>query len=129
MPKTAKIVLDTNFLMIPGQIGLDIFKEIEKGVSKKIEMFICSGSLKELQKLTEKGKGTDKRAAKLALDLIENKNIQIIPTEPGHVDDRLVDLSKQGYLIATQDLNLKKRLKKYVYLRQKRYIEIRGVMD
>ncbi|MFW6013917.1 MAG: PIN domain-containing protein [Nanoarchaeota archaeon] len=129
MPKTAKIVLDTNFLMIPGQIGLDIFKEIERGISKRIELFICSGSLKELQKLTETGKGVNKRAAKLALELIENKNIQIIPTEPGHVDDRLVELSKQDYLIATQDLGLKKRLKKYVYLRQKKYIEIRGVMD
>ncbi len=129
MPKTAKIVLDTNFLMIPGQIGLDIFKEIEKSLSKKIELFTCSGTISELQKLAETTKGSDKRAARLALELIQNKNIQIIPTEPGHVDDRLVELSEKGYLIATQDLNLKKRLKKYMYLRQKKYVEIRGVMD
>ncbi len=129
MPKTTKIVLDTNFLMIPGQFGVDVFKEIENTVYSKIELLICSGSLKELQKLTETGKEADKRAAKLALKLIENKNIQIIPTCPGHVDDKLVELSQEGYLIATQDLELKKRLKKFIYLRQKKYIEMRGATD
>ena len=129
MSKIHKIVLDTNFLMIPGQFGVDIYKEVEKAVYGKIEVFICSGSLNELAKISESGKESDKKAANIALKLVEKKKIQIVPTETEHVDDKLVELSQEGYIVATQDLGLKKRLKRYIYLRQKKYVEMRGVTD
>lgn len=130
MSKIAKIVLDSNFLMIPGQIGLDIFEEIAKAVNSKYELCISAGTIKELQKIMETAKQADRTAAKIGLDLIKKKKIKIIEAEDDYVDDELVKLSEnENYLIATQDTGLKKRLKRYIYLRQKKFIEIRGNID
>lgn len=129
MSESAKVILDTNFIMIPEQVGLDIFDEIQKSLYKPVKLFVCSGTINELQKLTNTGKGSDKRAAKLALRLLDEKNIEIIDTKDKFVDDALVELSDRGYIVATQDLGLKKRLNKYLYMRQKKFIEIRGTAD
>ena len=57
--------------------------------------------------------------------MIESKNIQTIASE-GYADDALVELAKKGYVIATLDAELKKRLKKegakILTLRQKKYV-------
>ncbi|MFW5990927.1 MAG: PIN domain-containing protein [Nanoarchaeota archaeon] len=124
-----KVILDTNFLMIPGQVGTDVFEEVPNAFSKPVKLFVCSGSLKELEELTTKGKGADKRAAKLALQLVDFRDPEVIETGEKHVDDALVELANEGYWVATQDLELKRRLKNFIYMRQKKFIEIRGSKD
>ena len=70
----------------------------------------------------EEQRGKYKRAAKLALGIIKAKGIKKIAGE-GYVDDLLISFSKQGYLVLTQDINLKKRLTKpYLTIRQKKRI-------
>lgn len=121
------VILDTNFVMIPGKEGLDVFRKIRDALYKPVRFYVCSGTLMELEKLKTSGKGADKRAAKLALTLLQDA--EVIETNNQHVDDALVELSGQGYLVATQDLGLKRRLGRYLYMRQKKFIEIRGTTD
>lgn len=124
-----KLVLDTNFLMLPGQFGVDIFTELVNALDFPFELFTTEGNERELQKLREEGNAKDRTAANIALELIKAKNLKIIPLERDKdVDDSLVELAGQGYVIATADKGLQRRLKSYIYARQKKYIEIKGVL-
>jgi len=115
-----KVVLDTNFLLIPGQLGVDIFEEIRKCMDVPYELYIVSGTLDELD-IIEKDK--NRTAARIARELLKQHKVAVIPST-GHVDDVLAELS-EDCIIATQDAGLKRRLKgKKLVLRQKKYIEL-----
>lgn len=122
-----RIVLDTNFLMIPSEFGVDIFDGIDKACTFNYKLYVAENSIKELEKILVKGKGQEKRAAKLALELIKAKALNIIPMEsPKYTDSLLVELGEKGYIIATQDKELKTRLKEIgaqrMVLRQKKRV-------
>jgi len=119
------VVLDTNFLMIPGQIGVDIFQELQNSLDFPYKLCILSGTLVELDKIIEKDKNEDKIAARIAKELIDKEKIEIIESE-SDVDSDLAAISKKpGVVVATQDTELKKRIHgKIIVLRQKKYIEL-----
>lgn len=121
-----KIILDTNFLLIPAQFKVDIFSEIQRIADFKYQLFVLDKTLDELNKIIKQQKGRHKAAAKLALALIKNKKVKTIKTSSEkYVDDLLVEYSKKGAIIATQDLGLKNRLKKpYIILKQKKYLAL-----
>ena len=127
MTSTKKVILDTNFSLIPAQFGVDIFEGINNILLGRNEVFMLDKSIKELEKIAEEQKGALKRQVKLTKALIEAKSIKIIATEGKEsVDDILVNYSKQGYYIATQDKELKRRIKgNTIILRQKKYVELR----
>lgn len=120
-----KVILDTNFLLIPEQFKVDIFAELEKLFGIKIELYIIDKTIDELKAI----KGKDKFAAKLALQLIEKRNINQLTSEE-YVDDAIVSICQRDktFLVATNDSMLKKRLKKggiiTIELRQKKYLTI-----
>ncbi|MBI3031923.1 hypothetical protein HYY69_00470 [Candidatus Woesearchaeota archaeon] len=124
MPDGKKILLDTNFLLIPGSLGVDIFRELENTCNFNYELYVLDKSLEELKKIVEQQTGKDKQAAQLALKLVQAKKIKIltIPSQD-YVDDILVHL-KDEYIIATQDKDLKRKLKNVLVLRQKKYIQL-----
>ena len=126
MLKIQKIVLDSNFLMIPGQFGVDIFEELRNKLDFPYKLFIVKNTIAELNKIIEKAKNRDKIAARIGLELIKTKSINIIDCdESAIVDDELVMLSNDGCIIATQDKELKSRIaNKKIVLRQKKYIEL-----
>lgn len=124
-----KIILDTNFLMIPFQFNLDIFAEIDRIINEKYEICTIDKVILELKKLQESSlKGRDKESAKLALRLIEIKDIKVIKTDKGYADNALFDMSSYDVIIATQDKVLKDRLRikevPYIYMRSKNHLEI-----
>jgi uncharacterized protein len=127
MTSAKKIILDTNFVLIPAQLNVDIFEEITKTIPGQPGLFILDKSIKELQKIAEEQKGALKRQVKLTLELIQAKNVNIIPTEGDEsVDNLLVEYAKQGYTIATQDKELKQRIgTNIIVLRQKKKIELK----
>jgi uncharacterized protein len=130
MPLMRKLVLDTNFLMIPGQLGVDIFEELRKSCNFPYELYTTSGNLEELKKIRETGNTKDRRAAKVAEELVKAKNLKIVAVERDKsIDDSLVELSDMGYLVATADRELQKRIKNYAFLRQKKYISFKGVKE
>jgi len=121
-----KILLDTNFLLIPAQFNIDIFSEIDKIMLEKYQLYTLDKVIYELKSIQKNKKQSQKNrnAAKLALQLIKAKKLNIIKTkEDKPVDDLIVDL--KGYIIATQDIGLKKRLKaKILTLRAKKKLII-----
>ncbi len=125
-----KILLDTNFLLIPWQFKVDIFTQIDDIAHFKYGLFILDKALDELKKIVEEQKGKDKDAAKVALKLIAIKNIGIIKTEEGGETDEIIlkTASKDDFIVATQDKDLKRRLinqgVSVIILRQKKTLAI-----
>jgi rRNA-processing protein FCF1 len=122
-----KIILDTNFLTIPYQFNIDIFEEIDRIIEENYEVMTLDGVVRELKALM-KAKGKNAVAAKLGLELIKKKNIKIINTKEKNVDITIVAISDKDTIVATNDRNLRKKLKnkniKTLYLRSKKRLEM-----
>jgi rRNA-processing protein FCF1 len=68
--------------------------------------------VKELEQLSKTAnKGSDKKAAKLAIQIINYSEIKLIEIDSGHTDDAIISYSKiNNNLVLTNDSELKKRL-------------------
>lgn len=123
-----KIIIDTNFLMIPFKFKVDIFSEFRRVCDFNYELFIFEQSISELKNIIERQRGKDRIGAKLALNLIKIKNIGIIKTEEKDVDLLILENVGRNNVIATQDLILKKELKNrgspVIILRNKKYLQL-----
>ena len=133
------VLLDTNFLLIPAVFNVDIFSEFER-ILPNYELFILDKCIKELEGIVGNQKGKHRSAAKIGLSLLKKYNVGIIKTEKHinrdkplptihYVDDIILDLAvKNNYVVATQDKELKEKLKKQgvkiITLRQKKYLII-----
>ena len=127
-----KILLDTNFLLIPAQFKVDIFSEIERICNFNYKLYILDKTIEELNNIIEKQRGKNREAAKLALKLIKLKKISIIKTEETLTTDNLIikKADKKEFIVATQDKFLKKQLKikntPLIVLRQKKRLLLEG---
>jgi hypothetical protein len=121
-----KIGLDTNFLIDIIRFKVDL-KEIDFLIGERYEFFILSSVLKELEKLSKR-KSEYSKFAKIALKLIEQKNFKIIKTEEKSTDESLVKFADKNTIIATNDIELRKRLKRLriqtIYLRARKHLDI-----
>ena len=118
-----KILLDTNFLLIPAQFKIDIFEELKKSSYKPITLDCCIFELKKLSK----SRGRKGIYARVALQLLKKNKIRIINADEKNTDKAIIDYStKNKYAVATNDKVLIKKLRdrgiKIVRLRQKRYL-------
>jgi len=116
------ILLDTNFITLPEQFHIDVFTEIKK--------LIPSSEMKTIRQVVDELKSLDTKDAKVGLQLLETKNIEIIEKK-GNADDLLIETAlEKNAMIATNDKELKKRaLKKDIkvmFMRSKKKIEISG---
>jgi hypothetical protein len=127
-----KVILDTNFLMIPFQFNLDVFQEIEYLLQKKVDFVVPSLVKSELTGISARG-GEGAAEASLALQLASRCRVVEVTLNPGEsVDDAIVKASqKLSAVVATTDIELKKRLRDInvpvVYLRDKSKLEIEGM--
>lgn len=118
----AKIILDTNFLLIPAQFRLDIFEKLREFGS---EFVVLSPSIGELKKISV-NKGKVSQQAKIAIELVKKRNIRVHEAKEKSADDAILKFAvDNGYIVATNDKKLIKRLKmneiKIIRLRQKKY--------
>jgi rRNA-processing protein FCF1 len=120
-----KIILDTNFLMIPSQFKVDIFTEINRICHFNYKLYIYEKSLDELSRIMLKG-GKDKKNAKLAMDIVKLKKIEVIKKEGKDVDSLILENADKDTIVATQDIRLKKELVKkgvsVIILRKKEFL-------
>lgn len=115
-----KILLDTNFLLAVGESNIDIFTELRKTCDFNYQLFTLDKVVQEIKNIIKKQRGKNKKNAEFALKLL--KKIKIIKTKEGFTDDIITKLSK-NYIVATQDINLRKRLKgKKIIVRQTKYL-------
>ena len=130
------VIFDTNFLLMPFTLNVDIYTELEHIMLQNYQICILDDTLQELDKIIENQTGKDKRNAKLAKKLLDMKNVKILSTKSlksnmnsakPDVDSMLLQLPKE-YLIATQDKELKRKLKennyRIIHIRAKKKLEI-----
>jgi rRNA-processing protein FCF1 len=112
--KSPRVFLDTNFLLIPGTMRVDIFSGIESALPKKAVMFIVKKTVDELDHIVKNphAKLSDRNAAKLALVLIKQKSLKMVGSSAkGSVDEIILEKAGRDEFVATQDKELKKRLR------------------
>ncbi|MFH1400240.1 MAG: PIN domain-containing protein [Nanoarchaeota archaeon] len=122
-----RVILDTNMLMVPGSLGVDIFAELDRIMMHPFEVVVLQSSLDELAALAEEGKVVDRKAAKLALQLVQRKPLKIAQGSSAlYVDDQIVEMAGKDVLVATVDSALKARVRRkgasVITLKQKKYL-------
>ncbi len=125
-----RVILDANFLMIPEMHGVDIFSELERILDKKYELIVPEVVIGELKHLSREGSPSEKKAAKVALDL-SGRARKVKSKKSG--DEEIIRLAeKENCAVGTNDKNLKKRLKNkgipVIYLRQKSHLDISSMV-
>lgn len=108
-----KVYLDTNFLLIPVQFKVDIFEELGRIIAGNPQILVLEPVMRELEKLSETANTKDKTASKVALQIIKQKHLKVVPSSlKSRADDAIILAAQKGDFVATQDKELKKRLKK-----------------
>lgn len=125
MEKFNRIALDTNMLLAIGELKIDVFDGIENALGKT-EFFVPTEVLKEMEKLKQENKTKAKNVA-IAKKMIEKK-CRILKGENQNADEKMKELAEQGFIIATNDkelrLAIKKKGFKTAFIRQKKVIVV-----
>lgn len=116
-----KVLLDTSFLVNAVKFKLDFKKEL-----KGHELLLIPTVVDELHEL-EHGDSEDSAHAKMALKVIAGFGTVFEPEKhSGDADGSLLSLSRQGYVIATQDMPLREAVREaggcVAYIRQRKKI-------
>ena len=121
-----KALLDTNFLMIPGEFRVDIISGLT-GLGY-IEFFTLDLVIRELEKFSTRG-GKVAKCARIALEIIRNCGVTVLETKGDvtRVDDEIFRLARsKNYVVCTQDRELMQKAKaaglRYITLRQNKYL-------
>jgi len=128
----ATVIFDTNFLLVPIRFGVDVFAEAERVLNQLVDPAVTPGVLRELEQLRQGAAPGFERELDFALSLASRCRVighDLLEGET--VDDSLVRLaSAGGYVVATTDSELKKKLRrsgvKVLILRQRRYLQLVG---
>jgi len=127
-----KVLLDSNFLMIPTELHIDVFGEVQNLLGKKVEFILIKPVYEELRRLSRRSSKVGRQAA-YALELTKRcKMINAELKESESIDDAIARIAKDtGIMVATTDLELKRRLRNInvpvIYLRERSRLEIEGI--
>ncbi len=111
------IVLDTNFLIYCAKFRIDFFTEIDRICSFSYKIAVLDKTVQELEKLQPK-----------ELNLLRKflEKVEILTSKENYVDKELIRLSQEGFVIATQDKELKQGLRgPKIIIRQEKYLEFK----
>lgn len=134
LKKKTKVILDTNFLIIPGEMGVDVFSEVNRVVSEPHELCIIDKTMDELETLIIRyGKKKEAFNAKLGFIMAKQKGLKTLPSSKDeYVDAAILKIATKNperTIVATQDKQLQGELKKIstriITLRQKKFLELR----
>lgn len=114
-----EVIFDTDFLLTSLKYKVDTYSELTRILETKFNVNIIDQTLNELK---------GKKLEKLALAFIKEKKINIIKTDKfKKVDNLILDLATKNTAIATQDKDLKRKLRvkniKIITIRQKKYLK------
>ena len=129
-----RVVLDTNFLLVPAQFGIDIFEESARVVERAVEIVVLESVVMEIEsKLQRQQSRTERTAFRIAKNLIER--CRVIPTSPRTegmgVDDQLLEYAvREHCILATNDRELRRRARErgvpVIHMRGRKRLEIEG---
>lgn len=121
------VIADTNFLMVPGLFGIDVFSELDRVLDRKYKLIVPGPVIEELNQLA-KGTSGERSAARIALALVQRG--QVIKTD-APADDAILELAKgKDRAVGTNDIRLRRELRirdvPVIYLRQKSHLAVNG---
>ncbi|MDD5022744.1 MAG: hypothetical protein PHU63_01090 [Candidatus ainarchaeum sp.] len=107
-----KVILDTNFLLIPYKYKLDIFKELKLLIGS-VQFIISNKIIEELNSIAGR-KGTAALQARFALKILDKyKSDILVVLSEKKVDDWIIDYSQEHRtIVCTDDIKLKNILRK-----------------
>jgi len=128
------VILDSNFLFIPRQFGVDIFEELQRLLEGLVRCVVPSPVVEELRLLRQEAKPSMRKKMDFALALAER--CELIEEQVKHgetVDDALLRLAARWRCpVATNDADLRRRLRAeglpVIYLRQRAYLAVDGAI-
>lgn len=129
------VILDSNFLFIPLQFGVDIFEELQRILGGLVRCVVPSPVIEELRALERDAGPKAKREADFALTMAER--CEVAEGDAGSwetVDDAILQLAlRKKCPVATNDAHLRRRLRAegipVIYLRQRAYLDIDGTIQ
>lgn len=118
------IILDTNIILNTIKLKIDLFSEIKRICNFPYKLYILDKTLEELK---------NKKNSKLAIQILNKKNINLIKTDlKQDVDSILLKIKQPRLIIATNDKALIKKLKikgkGIIYIKQRKYLEMKNVL-
>ncbi|ASJ06469.1 type II toxin-antitoxin system VapC family toxin [Thermococcus pacificus] len=130
------VIPDTNFLLVPGQFGVDIIGELNRILDVRFRILIPNVVLQELEVIERKSKGKDLMAIRMAKKLAERfERVDIGEFGKRPIDDQIFDFAvkNERVIVCTNDKGLKRRLRErgvpVVYLRSKKILELEGMLE
>lgn len=125
-----RILVDTNFLLIPIRFKVDIFTLSADAVNDLTEFYVSSRVLDEIQRLKEKSKSSFVKELRFAETFAGQCTLIDDPSD-GEVDDSLVSLARrEAMVLGTSDAELRQKARaagvKVLYLRQQSYLVLDG---
>lgn len=107
-----KILLDTNILVYAAKKRFDLFGKIKEKFPSA-EIVVPNLVIGELEKLSKEAKkGSNKRAAKLALQILQFSKVKIVGLGGGHTDEEIARWAKEHRaIVGTHDKEFKKKLR------------------
>lgn len=132
MPIT--VVVDTNFLAVPAQFGVDIFREAERVIEQAIEFVLLDSVLDEIDAKIENSEDRmELRMFRIARDMSDKCKIVSSEGLSGSVDDQLLEYAgKVNGILATNDKELKTRARNakipVLLLRGRKHLTLEGIV-
>ena len=129
-----QVILDTNFLLLPFELNIDILREFERILEINFEPIVLDEVFKELDNLQEKNKGKILVNIKNALEFSKRfRKVKFILEKNEKVDDLIIRYAlKNSSIVATNDKLLKKRLREknipIIFTRKKKYLKLEGML-
>ena len=129
-----KIILDTNFLLIQSQFRIDIKKELEQRLNRKIEGIILYPIYEEIYRLSMSASIKERKNALMTLQVLDEFEIMLVKKRQNEsVDALIIRVAKKwNWPVATNDKDLRKKLRKLgiavIYLRQSSRLEVEGMI-
>ncbi|MFH1697266.1 MAG: PIN domain-containing protein [Candidatus Diapherotrites archaeon] len=128
---TVKVALDTNMLTAAEQFGFDVFAECRAMFGSRVRFFIPKAVLIEMEHIGKKN-GKMRKATAVAEKIIEvNKergDVEVIDCRGKTADRGLIELAGRGFVVATNDKELRRKVKekdgKVLLIRKKSILEL-----
>ncbi|HLD97624.1 MAG TPA: PIN domain-containing protein [Candidatus Nanoarchaeia archaeon] len=133
------VLLDTNFLLIPAQFGVDIFAELDRICAFNYKAVVVEATISELEGIAsdKSASAKDRKAALLGLQLIKAKGVKVVRPERKvfkSADKAILEFAVAGnkeshksVIVATQDKELRESLRSkgvgVIILRQKQHLK------
>ncbi|ASJ03913.1 PIN domain-containing protein [Thermococcus barossii] len=130
------VIPDTNFLLVPGQFGVDIIGELNRVLDVRFRIAVPNVVLQELEVIERKSRGKDLMAIRMAKKLAERfETLDIGRFGERPIDDQIFEFAvkNERVVVCTNDKGLKRRLREMgipvIYLRSKKILELEGMLE